>query len=147
MSELADLGVSWSTTVDFADDGLTGGIADIVEPGLNRDFGGRLRQIAEGHHVGIERLVGPCDVLEFAWDARQLLGIEARANDVYDPGKRQVVANHLGEELGVLASGIFARNEIRHRDARLRGGIAQSGAGVEPGRILRLSRTSAQKEQ
>ena len=79
--------------------GLAGRIADVEEPGLDGDFGGGLRKVAEGDHVGVERLVGPSEILQFAGNAGQLLGIEAGADDIDDAGELEVVADNLAEEL------------------------------------------------
>ena len=69
-------------------------------------------------------------------------GIETRADDVDDAGELEIVADDLGEELGVRASGVFARDEVRHGEARLRD-VAEAGAGLEPRWVLGASRACA----
>ena len=88
MGKLTDLVVGRGAAINLADDWLAGGIADVVEPSLDGDFGSGLRQVPERDHAGVERLVGPGNVLEFARNARDLLWIEAWADHVDDAGER-----------------------------------------------------------
>ena len=142
VGELADLLVGRGATVNLADYCLAGRVADVVKPGLNGDFGGGLREVAEGDHIGVERLVGPGEIFQLAGDAGHLLGIKTRADNVDDAGKLEIVAHDLAEKLRVLASGIFARNEIGHCEARLRD-VGEAGTGLEPRWVLGLSRACA----
>ena len=54
VSEFADLSVRGSAAIDFADDGLGGGGADVVHPGEDGDFGGSFGEIAEGEEIGVD---------------------------------------------------------------------------------------------
>src|SRR5277367_1047948 len=68
MGEFADLGIGWRAAIDFADDGLRGRVADVVEPRLNVDFRGGFDDVSESHHVGVCGGVGPIEVAEFVGD-------------------------------------------------------------------------------
>jgi len=54
MREFADLRVGRRAAIDLGDDWLRRRIADIVEPGVDADLGGRLDEIAESHQVGVD---------------------------------------------------------------------------------------------
>ena len=59
VSELADLRVGGCAAIDLAYDGLCGGIAGVVHPGVDDEFGRRLSEIAEGNEIGVQRGIGP----------------------------------------------------------------------------------------
>ena len=64
--EFANLGIGGRAAIDLANDGLRGGIADVVHPGVDDDFGGGFGEIAERDEIGIERGIGPGKVAKFA---------------------------------------------------------------------------------
>src|SRR5712675_934789 len=131
VGELAHLRVGGRAAVDFADDGLVGGAADVVEPRGDHDFSGGFGEIAEGDEVGVDLGGGPIGVVKLGGLGGNLGGIEAGADEIDDTTELQVVADDLGEELRMRLGGIFARGEIGNGQARLF--YAEAGAGGEPG--------------
>src|SRR5277367_1047074 len=134
VGEFADLLVGGSAAIDFADDGLGGGIVDVVEPGLDGDFGGGFGDVAEGDVAGFDVRVGPSGVLKFGRLGERLRGIEAGADKFDDAAEGEVVADDLGELLGVRLGGVGARAEIGDGDAEFLD--AEACAGAEPGFLL-----------
>src|SRR5712671_3322882 len=143
VGEFANLRVSGRAAVDFADDGLIGGAADVVEPSGDDDFGGGFGEIAEGDEVGVDLGGGPIGIVQLGWLRGNLCGIEAGADEIHDAAELQVVADYLGEELRMRLGGVLARGEIGYCQARLF--YAEAGAGTEP--ILLLCGCAARKKQ
>jgi hypothetical protein len=98
MCELADLEVSRSAAIDFSDDGLGGGIAKVVKPGFDGDFGSGFGEITEAEEVGVGGGIDPDGGFEFGRDAGCLRRIEAGAGHLENAGELDIVANDLGEE-------------------------------------------------
>lgn len=135
VSEFADLGIVGSAAVDLANDGLRGGIADVVHPGVDDDFGGGFGEIAEGDEIGIERRIGPGEIVEFAGlRERRRGGIEAGADEIDYAAEGEVIARDGGEESRVGCSLIGAGSEIGDRDAGFF--HADTGADAEPAFFL-----------
>ena len=52
MGEFSDLEVGGSAAIDLSDNGLRSGIAEVVEPSLNGNFGVGFGEIAEAKEIG-----------------------------------------------------------------------------------------------
>ena len=65
VSEAADLRVGGSAAIDLGDNRLSGGIANVEEPGLDGYFGGGFGEIAEGDHAGVGWSIGPSEIAQF----------------------------------------------------------------------------------
>src|SRR5712675_898496 len=130
VGEFANLRVSGRAAVDFADDGLIGGAADVVEPSGDDDFGGGFGEITEGDEVGIDLGGGPIGIVQLGGLGGNLGGIEAGADEIHDAAELQVVADDLGEELRMWLGGVLAGGEIGYRQTRFV--YTEAGAGTEP---------------
>src|SRR5947209_10515249 len=111
MREFADLRVGGCTAVDLADHGLSGAAVDVVEPGLNFDFGGGFGEITEGNHVRIDLRIFPFGVFQFTGNRGDLLRIETRAYQFEDAAESEIVANDLRESERMRFGLIIARSE------------------------------------
>ena len=117
MGEFADLLIRRRASIDFADDGLAGGSSDVIEPGLDGNFGSGFGEIAEGDVVSVDLGVGPRGALEFAWLRGSLGGIETRADEIEDAAEREIVADDLGELLRMDFGVVRARAEVGYSEA------------------------------
>ncbi len=146
MREFANLGIGGRAAIDLADNGLRGGIADVVHPGVDDDFGGSFGEIAEGDEIGIERGVGPGKVAKFAGlrEERWLGGIEAGTDDIENATEGEVVANYAGEERAVSGGFRGFGSEIGNGDAGLF--CADAGAGAKPGLFLSVEECGSAEE-
>src|SRR5580692_7834957 len=141
MSEFANLGIGGSTAINFGDDGLSGGIVDIVEPGLNSDFGRGFREITEGHVVGFDLRISPSGVLEFGRLTERLRGVETGTDEVEDAAEGEIIANDLGKLVGVSLSIVGAGTKAGDGHANFFS--TQTSACVKPGlRLLRAHRSN-----
>ncbi len=131
MSEFADLKIGGSAAIDFADDGWRSGIADVVEPCFDSDFGGGLGDIAEAKVVGVGRRIDPDSGFQFSGDAGSLWRIEAGAGDLEDAGELEIVADDLGEKGRVGFRGVGTGSKVRNGHARLVG-VAETCACAKP---------------
>lgn len=130
MSELADLQVRGTAAIDFANDGRGRRVTDIIEPGLDGDFGSGFGEVAEAHIVGVGRLLDPGGSFQLRRDRNNLGWIEAGAGEIEDATELQVVANDLCEKSGMRFCGVGTRRGVGHGNARF--GLAKAGAGPNP---------------
>jgi hypothetical protein len=134
MSEFANLRIGGIAAIHFADYGLRGGIANVVHPGVNDDFGGSFGEIAESDEIGIERRISPGEIAEFAGLRKRLRGIKTGADKIENATEGEVVTNDGSEESGVSFGLVGARDEIGDGDARFFG--TDSRAGTKPSLFL-----------
>jgi len=59
MGEFADLKIRGSATIDLADDCLRRGIAKVIKPGFDGDFGSGFGDIAEAEEIGVGGRIDP----------------------------------------------------------------------------------------
>src|SRR6266478_1994299 len=130
VGELAHLRVGGRAAVDFADDGLVGRAADVVEPRGDHDFGGGFGEITEGDEVGVDLGGGPIGIVKLGGLGGNLGGIEAGTDEIHDAAELQVVADYLGEELRMWLGGILVPSEIGYCQSRFI--YTEAGAGTEP---------------
>jgi hypothetical protein len=121
MGEFADLKIRRSAAIYLADDRLRRGITDVVKPGFDGNFGGRLREIAEAEEIGVSGGINPDGRLQLGGDAGSLRRIEAGARNFENAGELKVVADNLGEEGSVGLGGVSAGGEVGDGDARFVG--------------------------
>ena len=141
MGEFADLGIGRCTAIDFGDDGLRGGIVDIIEPGLNCDFGRGFRDITKGHVVGFDLRISPSGVLEFGRLTERLRGVEAGTDEIENAAKGEIIADDLGELTGVGLGVVGARTKIGDGYADFLS--TETSGCVKPGlRLLRAHRSN-----
>ena len=131
VGEFADLLICRRATIDFADDGLAGGTSDVIEPGLDGDFGSGFGEIAEGDVVSVDLGVGPRGALEFAWLRGRLGWIETRADEIEDSAEGEVIADDLRELLGMNLGVVSAWPEVGYSQADFID--AKTCACAEPG--------------
>ena len=117
VGEFADLLVGGSAAIDFADDGLGRGSGDVVEPGLDGNFGSGFGEVAEGDVVGVDLGIGPGGALQFAGLRGGLGRIETWADEIEDSTEGEVVADDLGELLGMNFRIVSAWPEIGYCQA------------------------------
>src|SRR6266436_9128366 len=127
MGELADLKIRGSAAIHLSDNGLRRWIANIIEPGLDGDFGGGFGEIAEAKKIGVCGRIDPDGRLQFGGDAGSLRRIETGARNFENAAELEVVTDDLGEERGVGFGGVGARNEIGDGDAGFVGVHADCG--------------------
>src|SRR6266852_272010 len=91
----------------------------------------RVGRRAASDEVGVNLRRGPVGSAKLGRNRGDLCGIEAGTDEVDYTAELQVVANDLGEKLGVRFGVISAGSEIRDRHAGLVD--AQASAGGKPG--------------
>ena len=130
MGELADLGVGGFAAIDFADDGLGGGVVNVVEPCGDSDFGSSFGEVTEGDIVSFDAGIRPSGILEFGRLSERLCGHEARADELDDAGEGEIVADDLGELLCMRFGAVGAGAEVGNGDADFV--RAETSGGVKP---------------
>jgi hypothetical protein len=145
MGKFADLEIRGSATIDLANDCLRGGIADVVQPSLNRNFGIRFSEITKAEEIGVCRGIDPDSRLQFGGDGGSLRRVEAGAGDFENAGELEIVADDLGEEGGVGFGGVGTGNEVRDGDAGFVG--VHADCGTEPVLGVRGSSEETEKNQ
>ena len=129
MRELANLEVSGSAAINFSDNRLRRGIAEIVKPGFDGDFGGGFRNIAETQVIGVCGRLEPGGGLKLRGDTGGLRRIKARAGDLDNAGELEIVANDLRKKSSVGFGRVGARREIGDGHARF--GLAEPGGNSD----------------
>src|SRR5258708_17562362 len=101
MGEFSNLQVGRSASIDLSNDGRGRGIADVVEPSLNGNFGVGFGEIAKAQKIVVSGGINPNGRFQFSGDARWLRGIEAGAGKVKDTAALEIVSNDLGKKRGI----------------------------------------------
>ena len=128
--EGSNLRVGDFATIDFSDDRGQGGVARVIQPGLNLEAILARGEVAEGEKLGGCGGIGPRLEVHLGRSAGRLQGIITLAHQFQNSAEIEVRADDVAEFHTQRLLGRGLAHKIGHRDARLR--YAEARAGAKP---------------